>query len=73
MSLKCETNTRSMEARILAAFAVRYEERIVSAEFEHSNWWIVDLDSGEQFAVVDAEGEPAIDGFDFESIGGGES
>ncbi len=66
--LKTETETRTMQRRVLAAFRVSsycLRQRDVQAVFEHGQWWIV---TGSQiFSVVDANGGPAIDGFDFEA------
>ena len=39
--------------------------------FEHGQWWITDLDTGDQWAVNDAEGSEAngvFDGFCFEQV-----
>lgn len=48
------------------------KRRRVSADFEHGQWWITDLDTGAQWSVVDAEGKRAVDGFDFEQVTEGE-
>jgi hypothetical protein len=45
-----------------------------NADFEHGQWWITDLDTGDQWAVNDAEGSEAngengvFDGFCFEQV-----
>lgn len=36
--------------------------------FEHGQLWIVHLKTGAIWSVVDAEGGPAVDGFDFEVV-----
>jgi hypothetical protein len=76
--LRCETNTRAMERRILRAARVRLARhasslgpRRFSAAFEHGQWWVTDLTSGAQWSVVDcvgAEGEY----FDFERVSQGD-
>lgn len=38
--------------------------------FEHGHWWIV-LKTGEAFDAVDSQGPGSVDGFAFESVGGG--
>jgi hypothetical protein len=66
--LKTETNTGKMEKRIRAAASKRFGKRSgVNTNFEHGQWWVT-LVSGAQYSVVDAEGGPAIDGFDFEQV-----
>lgn len=37
-------------------------------DFEHGCWWVTDLVSGAQWAVVDAHGGHSVDGFDFEQV-----
>jgi len=67
--LKTETNTPAMEEHILdAAHAILGEDRNFTAEFEHGQWWIFDLDSDEKWSAVDAEGGRAVGGIDFEEI-----
>ena len=79
--LKSETNTPRMEKRVLDAFeksdiahAIR-SNRLgrFRIKFEHGQWFITDLDSGAQWAVVDAaDAYSGIDGFDFEQVTAGE-
>jgi hypothetical protein len=67
--LKTETNTQSMERRILKAAGERLgHRRDLSADFEHGQWWITNRRTGAQWSVVDAEGGPSVDGFDFEQV-----
>jgi hypothetical protein len=66
--LKTETNTKAMYRRVLSAAAKRWPRVRKQADFEHGQWWLTLLDSGYQYSVVDAEGGPAIDGFDFEQV-----
>ncbi len=68
-ALKTEINSTEMEGRVCAAFTERYGSARIHADFEHGQWWITNLDSGAQWSVVDADGGPAIDGFDFERVG----
>lgn len=70
--LKTETNTPTMERRILKAARASIRRRNLTAWFEHGQWWIEHLPTGAQWSVVDAEGGPAVDGFDFEQITEGE-
>ena len=62
--LNTETNTKAMMERIKKAARKSLHVRQVQADFEHGQWWIT-LENGAQYSVVDAEGGPAIDGFDF--------
>ena len=82
--LKTETNTHSMERRIRSVFrnseqgyrfGLHGESRLklarhrrVSADFEHGQWWITDLDTGSQWSVCDCE--PG--GFCFEQVSQGD-
>jgi len=66
--LKTETNTKRMEKRVLAAARVSLGRRGLGATFEHGQWWVYSVVSGAQWSVVDAEGGPSIDGFDFEQV-----
>ena len=69
--LKSETNSPSMEERILKAFQVsdHYDpEDTATTVFEHGQWWITLDWSGSLYSVVDASGAGSIDGFDFEKI-----
>lgn len=72
MKLKTETNNARIEKRILESAEVLLNGRRLCAEFEHGQWWVIDLDSGATWSVVDAEGGRAYDGFDFEQISYGE-
>lgn len=65
--LKTETNTPAMMKRIMTAARKSLHVRKVQADFEHGQWWI-SLKNGAQYSVVDAEGGPAVDGFDFEMV-----
>jgi hypothetical protein len=67
--LKTETNTREMERRAKRAWRTMTGRRdLISADFEHGQWWISALNTGEQWSVVDATGGLSIDGFDFEKV-----
>jgi hypothetical protein len=57
-----------MQERALEAAKESLQRQNLSADFEHGQWWITDLDSGAQWSVVDAEGGNSIDGFDFEQV-----
>ena len=65
--MKAETNTVAMQARVVVA-AHKRGLRNVRADYEHGQWWIVARDSGAVYAVVDAEGRSAVNGFDFEEV-----
>lgn len=54
-----------VEREILIA-AANLGERL-SADFEHGQWWITDLDTGAQWSVVDTSR-----GYDFEQVTEGE-
>lgn len=66
--LKTEQNTPKMREKVLTA-ARKYfrKNKGINAFFEHGQWW-VGLDNGAQYSVVDAEGGPAVNGFDFEMV-----
>lgn len=66
--LKTETDTKAMYLRVLRAGRKSLHRHKLQADFEHGQWWITHLPSGAVWSVVDAEGGPAIDGFDFEQI-----
>jgi hypothetical protein len=78
--LKTEQNTAKMEERVLrafrkwAAFRIPFSglSRDISANFEHGQWWVTQIDTGAQWSVVDAEGGSSVDGFDFEQVTEGE-
>ena len=73
MTLKTETNTPTMERRVLrAARAILGRRRPLIAFFEHGQWWVEDRNSGGQWSVVDASGGRSVDGFDFEEVAGRE-
>ena len=69
--LNTETNTPEMAERIRGAFCGRFyleAQAPIQADFEHGQWWITNLETGAQWAVVDAEGGESVDGFDFEQV-----
>jgi len=66
--LKTETNTPQIARRVLRAARKSLRERKLQADFEHGQWWITSLKTGAQWSVVDSEGGPTVDGFDFELI-----
>jgi len=73
--LKSETDTEEMRSRVLAAFMASDHGAApgqYGADFEHGQWFISNRTTGRQWSVVDAEGGPAIDGFDFEVVSEGE-
>lgn len=76
--LNTETNTPAMEARVLEAFELSPYcgggpfAHTPCADFEHGQWWITCIGCGAQWSVCDAEGGPAVDGFDFEQVTEGE-
>lgn len=67
--LKTETNTQTMDRRVLRAAKERLgKKHSLVSWFEHGQWWIEDKVSGAQWSVVDAEGGTSVDGFDFEQV-----
>jgi hypothetical protein len=70
--LKTETNTKTMEKKVLTAAHKSLKLRNLSASFEHGQWWVEHRPTGAQWSVVDAEGGPAVNGFDFEQVTEGE-
>lgn len=75
--LKTETNTSEMKNRVLSAAKDRFsgnneEEGFPyfspSVFYEHGQWWVENIETGEFWSVVDAEGGPSTDGFDFEPL-----
>ena len=74
MGLKTEEDTFEMAGRVEAAFrASTYCKpgEQYQFDFEHGQWWVSELGTGRQWSVVDAEGGPAVDGFDFEQVSRG--
>lgn len=70
--LKTETNTCTMERKVLTAAHKALRRRNINADFEHGQWWITHLPTGAQWSVGDAEGSSAIDGFCFEQVTSGD-
>lgn len=70
--VKAERNTKTMEKRVLAMARKMLGTRNVSAFFEHGQWWVVNVKTGAQYSVVDAEGPNTIDGFDLDQISDGD-
>ena len=74
MALKTETDTPEMQERVAKAFLAHVagaqyrEEDWIAVVFEHGQWWVEIVPTGEQFSVVDAEGGDSSDGFDFEQV-----
>jgi hypothetical protein len=82
--LMTETNTRSVERKIRAAFRNSQQgyrfglhgesrpkmarHRRIQTDFEHGQWWVIDLDTGAQWSVCDATPGP----FCFEQVTQGE-
>lgn len=69
--LNTETNTLAMERRIRSAARHAGLGCRLSADYEHGQWWITNLDNGGQWSVCDADGSAAqgvFDGFCFEEI-----
>lgn len=71
MALKCETNTATMNRRITKVAKIRFPGKALDVYFEHGQWWVI-LSTGAIYSVVDGEGGPSIDGFDFEQVSEGE-
>ena len=67
-----ETNTPVMERRVRRAVGFRLGLQRFSADFEHGQWWVTELDSGDQWSVVDCETPNGIPYLDFEQVTGGE-
>ena len=70
-TLKTE-NPKTNPRRILRAARAILGRRRLSAHFEHGQWWVTELHTGAQWSVADAEGNPSVDGFDFEQVTPGE-
>ncbi len=73
--LKTEHNHPDTAARILAAFEVSDHagnHETLTADYEHGQHWINCTGCGASWSVVDSEGGPTIDGFDFEEIAEGD-
>ena len=68
MALKTEHNTKAMMRNILKAARISLSDSRLQADFEHGQWWISSRSTGAQWSVVDAEGGPAVNGFDFEMV-----
>lgn len=73
--LKTEYNHPDMTRRIRAAFMVSphaADHEHIECNYEHGQHWIACLPCGALWSVVDSEGGPTIDGFDFEEIEDGD-
>lgn len=71
--LNTETNTPTMERRILRAARAHLGHRRLEADFEHGQWWITDCRTGAQWSVCDATGPGSTEGFDFEQVTEGDA
>jgi hypothetical protein len=76
--LRCETDTPEMECRVADAFAAAdlglsddCDHREAEPVFEHGRWWVYCTACGAQWAVRDAVGGDAVDGFVFERVSEG--
>lgn len=72
--LRCELNTQEVDDDICEAFDKHPASEghpITSNHFEHGQWWVT-CNCGAAWSVVDAEGGPAVDGFDFEQVSDGD-
>ena len=54
--LKTETNTQRMKGWVLDAAHRAGVGGHITANFEHGQWWITDIDTGAQWSVCDADG-----------------
>ena len=66
--LQTETNTRTVERKILRAAKERFRRRYIDTTFEHGQWWITICDTGAQYSVCDTD-----TGFDFEEVTHGDN
>lgn len=72
--LKTEINTEEVRDDIQAAAYISISigrAHFVTPHFEHGQWWVT-CDCGAAWSVVDAEGGPAVYGFDFEQVSNGD-
>ncbi len=67
--LKTEINTPNIEAQVLRAARFKLRKRNLQADFEHGQWWITHVPSGDQWSVCD---ELSQYGFCFEQVAEGE-
>ncbi len=44
----------------------------LTADYEHGQWWVTDLDSGAQWSVVDCESVDGDEYFGFEQVSQGD-
>jgi len=68
--LKCEDPDRREE--VMDAARSCFGEGVVTAHFEHGQWWVIGTVTGAQYSVVDAEGIGSVGGFGFEQVSGGD-
>lgn len=61
--LNSETNTPSMQKKVLTAARLALGVRKLQADFEHGHWWITRPSNGAQYSVNDT-----LTGFDFEQV-----
>lgn len=71
--LMTETNTPTMEQRVLRTAHAKLRRRSLQADFEHGQWWVTDLDNGQQWSVVDCETHDGKAYLDFEEVTRGDS
>lgn len=85
--LRCMVNHSDVDAAVKAAFLQWIEqdgwrptnpddtidEKSIRTFFEHGCWHVEHFPSGAIWAAADAEGGPAVDGFDFEQISEGDN
>lgn len=72
--LRSTINTPKIDDAICTA-ASRHEatkDHAVSTHFERGQWWASCIECGRTWSIVDAEGGPAVDGFDFEQVAEGD-
>ncbi len=70
--LKTETNTPAMARKVLRTAHQYFHTRALSVHFEHGQWWVIKIDTGAAWSVVDATGGSSLNGFDFEQVAEGE-
>jgi hypothetical protein len=67
--LQCEQNTPETKQAVSAAFTALYGGTgTPQISYEHGQWWVVILETGEIFSVVDVEFPCGTESFAFEEV-----
>lgn len=66
--LMTETNTRAMSEKIKRIAKAQLGSHCYQTDFEHGQWWVTRVSTGEQWSVVDCQTRGGVDYLDFEQV-----